>query len=83
MTNLGFLPPELADCPLEISYCTPFAAAVAAYPALAGRRLLTDSDAHYLAEIGVARTTVRCERPGFDELALALAAREGRSVGDA
>jgi hypothetical protein len=31
----------------------------------------------------MARTAVRCERPGFDELALALAGREGRSVGHA
>ena len=56
LTNLGFLPPELADCPLEISYCTPFAAALTAHPALAGRRLLTNSDAHYLADIGRAYT---------------------------
>jgi PHP family Zn ribbon phosphoesterase len=56
LANLGFLPPELDGCPLEISYCTPFPAAVAAYPALAGRRLLTNSDAHYLADIGRAYT---------------------------
>jgi PHP family Zn ribbon phosphoesterase len=56
MTNLGFLPPELDGCPLEISYCTPFAEAVASFPALEGRRLLANSDAHYLADIGRAHT---------------------------
>ena len=45
--------------------------------------LVHSSDAHYLADIGAARTAVRCERPGFDELALALAGRDGRGLGDA
>ncbi|MCX7027615.1 MAG: PHP domain-containing protein [Spirochaetes bacterium] len=52
LANLGFLPPELVDCPLEISYCTSFSAAIAAHPELAGRRLLCNSDAHFLADIG-------------------------------
>ncbi len=45
--------------------------------------LVHSSDAHYLADIGAARTAVRCERPGFAELALALACRDGRGLGDA
>jgi PHP family Zn ribbon phosphoesterase len=56
LANLGFLPPELEGCPLEISYCTPLSTAVAAHPELAGRRLLCNSDAHYLADIGRAYT---------------------------
>ncbi|HAP43602.1 MAG: hypothetical protein A2087_04260 [Spirochaetes bacterium GWD1_61_31] len=61
LATLGFLPDELAACPLEISYCTPFEAAVAAFPALAGRRLVSNSDAHYLADIGRARTVFEAE----------------------
>ncbi len=48
-----------------------------------GLPLVHCSDAHYLADIGVARTAVRCERPDFGELALALAGRDGRGLGDA
>jgi 3',5'-nucleoside bisphosphate phosphatase len=53
---LGLLPPELEGCPLEISYCTPPERALAEFPALKGRRLLTNSDAHYLADMGRAWT---------------------------
>ncbi len=76
LANLGFLPPELADCPLEISYCTPFSTAIAAHPELAGRHLLCNSDAHYLADIGRAYTVY-----DVDEATLASvyqAARSGR-----
>jgi len=45
--------------------------------------VLHSSDAHYRDDIGAVRTTVRCARPTFDELALAIAGREGRSIGDA
>lgn len=76
LTNLGFLPPELADCPLEISYCTPFARAVAAFPALAGRRLITNSDAHYLADIGRAYTVY--EAADVSLAAIYQAAQSGR-----
>lgn len=48
-----------------------------------GLPLVHGSDAHYLADIGVARTAVRCERADFGELALALAGRDGRGLGDA
>jgi hypothetical protein len=34
-------------------------------------------------DVGAARTAVTCERPGFDELVLAVRGHEGRRVGDA
>lgn len=76
LANLGFVPPELADCPLEVSYCTPFSALLAAHPELACRRLLCNSDAHYLADIGRAYTVYE-----VDEASLASvyqAAQAGR-----
>jgi len=75
LANLGFLPPELEDCPLEISYCTSFPAAVAAYPELAGRRLLTNSDAHYLTDIGRAYTVYDAQEASL--AAVFRAARAG------
>ena len=48
-----------------------------------GLPIVRSSDAHYLDDIGAARTTLRCLQPGFAELALALRHEAGRSVGDA
>ncbi len=76
LTSLGFLPPELDDCPLEVSCGISFAEAVAGFPALAGRRLLTNSDAHYPAEIGRAYTVYEADAASIAEVY--RAAREGR-----
>ena len=48
-----------------------------------GLPIIRSSDAHYLHDIGAARTTLHCAEPGFAELALALRHEDGRSVGDA
>jgi hypothetical protein len=51
--------------------------------AVYGLPVLRSSDAHFVRDVGAARTTVVCERPGFDELALAVRGLEGRRIGDA
>lgn len=76
LANLGVLPPELDGCPLEVSYCISGEDAVARFPCLRGRRLITNSDAHFLADIGRAYTV-------YDSVAPTLAgvyraAQEGR-----
>ena len=48
-----------------------------------GLPIVHSSDAHYLADIGAARTALTVAEPSFDELVLALRGDEGRSVGDA
>lgn len=78
LSNLGFLPPELDGCPLEISCGRSFAEAVADFPALAGRRLLTNSDAHYPAEIGRAYTVYEADSASI--AGIYRAACEGRYV---
>jgi len=67
LSSLGFLPPELEGCPLEVACGTPLAEAMEAFPSLAGRRLVRNSDAHYLAELGRAYTV-------YDAAELSLAA---------
>lgn len=52
MTNLGFVPEELADCVMEISYNAGLAEFFQKYPALQARPWITNSDAHYLPDIG-------------------------------
>ena len=81
--QLGFFPEGAGFDAVEVSRHVAEDAAAEEPFRVHGLPLVHSSDAHFLAEIGVARTTVRCERPGFDELALALAGREGRSVGHA
>ncbi len=51
MTNMGFVPDELADSVLEISYNAPLEKFFNKYPALVGIPWMTNSDAHYLPDI--------------------------------
>jgi 3',5'-nucleoside bisphosphate phosphatase len=79
--QLGFFPVEAGFDGVELSRHAPprGAGEFAKY----GLPIVRASDAHYLDDIGVAHTTLRCEQPGFAEVVLALAARQGRSIGDA
>jgi hypothetical protein len=81
--QLGFFPDEAGFDAVEVSRHVAAEAEAEAPFLLPGLPLVHSSDAHYLADIGATRTAVRCERPGLDELALALAGRDGRGVGDA
>ena len=81
--QLGFFPAEAGFDAIELSrHVIPGSPAAAEF-ASHGLPLVHSSDAHYQSDIGVVRTIVHCERPSFDELALALAGERGRSVGDA
>lgn len=76
LTNLGFIPPTLADGLLEISCGTDADALYSAFPHCRGAALVTFSDAHYPADIGRACTVF--EVPEFSLSALQQAGREGR-----
>lgn len=54
--NLGFLPPCLADCPLETDYKTGFETLQKMDAKLDLQRLICSSDAHYLEDIGRGQT---------------------------
>jgi PHP family Zn ribbon phosphoesterase len=81
--QLGFFPAEAGFDAVEVSRHVAAEAAAEAPFRAHGLPLLHSSDAHFLGDVGTARTLVRCERPAFEELALALAARDGRGVGHA
>jgi PHP family Zn ribbon phosphoesterase len=83
IAQLGFFPDEAGFDAVEVSRHVAAEADAEAPFRTHGLPLVHSSDAHYLTDIGAARSWVRCERPGFDELALALAGRDGRGVGDA
>jgi hypothetical protein len=81
--QLGFFPAEAGFDAVELSrHVLPGSEREAEF-AVYGLPILHSSDAHYRSDVGAARTAIRCERPDFDELALALRGRDGRSVGDA
>jgi PHP family Zn ribbon phosphoesterase len=54
--HLGFLPPCLAQGPLEIDYRTPAADVLRLDPTLDPRRFICSSDAHYPRDIGRGQT---------------------------
>lgn len=76
LVNLGMAPPELVDAPLEISADCSRGQALRAFPALSRHPLLRNSDAHFLGDIGRARTVFTAPEPTL--AALLAAAREGR-----
>jgi PHP family Zn ribbon phosphoesterase len=81
--QLGFFPAEAGFDAVELSRHVPAGPEHEEEFAVYGLPVLHSSDAHYVSDVGAARTAVVCERPGFDELALAVRSLEGRRIGDA
>lgn len=81
--QLGFFPAQAGFDAVELSRHAPAGSARAAEFVVHGLPVLHSSDAHFVDEVGAARTAVACERPSFAELALAVRGSEGRSIGDA
>jgi PHP family Zn ribbon phosphoesterase len=78
ISQLGFFPTEAGFDAVELSsHVKP--AAVPEFEAI-GLPMTGASDAHYLADIGCARTVLVAAEPTFDELALALRGPNERSV---
>jgi len=76
LVNLGFVPAELDRALLELSYAVPFAQVLAQYPDFRRRRLIVNSDAHYLSDIGRACTIFEADIASL--AALIAAGQEGR-----
>ena len=83
VSQLGFFPADAGFDAVEISRHVAPGSATEIEIAGFGLPVLHSSDAHYLDDIGAARTTLRCEEATFTELALALRNVDGRSVGGA
>jgi predicted metal-dependent phosphoesterase TrpH len=81
--QLGIFPAEAGFDAVELSRHVAPGSADETEFAVHGLPIVHSSDAHFQSDIGAARTLVRCERPTFAELALALAGADGRGVGDA
>jgi PHP family Zn ribbon phosphoesterase len=75
LVNLGMVPAELEDSLLEISYASPIPQVLKNFPGLERHPLLSNSDAHYLKDIG--RAHIIFESPSTSLPALVAAARAG------
>lgn len=78
LVNLGLVPAELRGAPLEIARESPRELVLRRHPELAGHPLLRNSDAHYLRDIGRARTVFDAPAPRPADLL--AAARSGAFV---
>lgn len=78
--QLGFVPPDLDVPALEVSGRANPERPAAIHPSLVGRRLVQSSDAHYLGQIGTARTMLWLEEATFAELRLACLGVRGRRI---
>ncbi len=68
LVNLGMVPEELAGAVLEISYAVKAKQAQRAFPVLAGHPLISNSDAHFLEDIGRAFTVFTAPSPSLPDL---------------
>lgn len=78
--QLGFVPEGLPVDALEVSCLHSPAEAAERFPQIAGHPLVRSSDAHRLAEIGAAFTTLEGASPCVAELRQALRRENGRTV---
>ena len=79
LSNLGFIPTDLALVAVEISRSTPPEEVATRFPSLKGWPLVTSGDAHRLGEMR-ASTLVTMGQPSISELKLALQGVEGRKI---
>ncbi len=75
LVNLGMVPSELAGAVLEISYAARAETVIKANPALAGNPLISNSDAHFLKDIGRACTVFAARDSSLPALIAAALAR--------
>ncbi len=80
ISQLGFFPADAGFDGIEVSRHAPPGSPKATEAAATGLPLLRSSDAHYLEDVGAARSLLRLAAPTFAELALALHAERGREV---
>lgn len=80
MNQLGFIPPDLPLDGVEVSYRMSIREAREKYPSIGDRACVTASDAHYLSDLGRARTIVMMKEPTFEEIRLTLQGKDGRRI---
>src|SRR5208282_2297212 len=72
ISQLGFIPDDVAFDALEISYAMDLPDAIVQFGSYTGIPWVTSSDAHSLGDIGRRHTTFLLNEPTFDEIAQAF-----------
>ena len=80
MSQLGFVPPDLRADGLEINARTTRDEMVKKFAYLKRFNFITDSDAHFIDNVGDVYNHVYMEHRSFEEFAMALHGEEGRYV---
>jgi predicted metal-dependent phosphoesterase TrpH len=80
ISQLGFIPPDLELDALEISANINRSLAAERFPEINKFPLITSSDAHFLRDIGKAKTSFLLKEPTFNEMKKALILEDGRKV---
>jgi len=78
--QLGFVPPGLALDGFEISAFSKLDQILEQYPDLAGRPIISSSDAHCEDDIGSAYTEFFLANPDLNEIKMALKGEDGRKI---
>lgn len=79
-SQLGFIPPHLGLDALEVSSRSSFEELRKRFSQAENYSLITSSDAHYLADIGLGYTEAILETPSFREIEMALRGLGGRRI---
>lgn len=80
ISQLGFIPPDLKADGLEINRRTTREEILKKFAYLKRFNFITDSDAHFIDNIGDVYNVIYMEHRNFQEFALALAGKEGRYI---
>jgi len=78
--QLGFIPPDLPLDAVEISAATPLEEAKATFSHFGNFPMITNSDAHYIHDIGKVHTTFLLSEPTIEELKKAFLHVDGRKI---
>ncbi len=79
-SQLGFIPPDLKADGLEINRFTTREEMLKKFAYLKRFNFITDSDAHFIDNVGDVYNVIHMEHRTFGEFALALAGEEGRHI---
>jgi PHP family Zn ribbon phosphoesterase len=79
-SQLGFIPGDLGEDALEISFHTSHQEIIKQYPQLTDKTFISSSDAHYIPDIGKTHTLFKMHERKFDEIKHALNQQEGRKT---
>lgn len=80
MSQLGFVPPDLRADGLEINKFTTRDEFVKKFAYLKRFNFITDSDAHFIPDVGSVYNVIHMEHRSFAEFAMALRGEEGRWI---